>query len=52
VAWLDRAVAEGFLRAGDRDLLLEAPEPEGLLEELLTFQAPARAEKWIAPEDR
>jgi uncharacterized protein (TIGR00730 family) len=42
----DRAVAEGFLRAAHRELLLSDVDPERLLNRLSTNAVPA-AEKWI-----
>lgn len=47
LAWLDRAVAEEFLSTGNRRLLLQADEPEPLLQLLLDYQAPKGEPKWI-----
>ena len=45
LAWLDHMVGEGFLKQKHRDLVLVAEEPEQLLEQLQTWQAPLAAEK-------
>jgi uncharacterized protein (TIGR00730 family) len=50
--WLDRAVAEGFLKPAHRRLLLEATSPEELLDLLRRHRPPEREAKWIAPADR
>ena len=42
----DHAMTEGFLRDTHRALVLEACEPEQLLEALTKYQPP-RAEKWL-----
>ncbi len=46
LAFLDHAVAEEFVRPAHRALVLEARDPEQLLDELGRFRAPA-LEKWI-----
>jgi len=46
-AWLDRAVGEGFLGMEHRRLLLEADDPERLLELLQNYQPVQGPEKWI-----
>ncbi len=46
VAFLDHAVAEGFIRACHRDMLVVAPTAEELLSRFLTYLPPT-AEKWI-----
>jgi uncharacterized protein (TIGR00730 family) len=50
--WLDHAVREGFLRSSHRQLLLEAEEPERLLELLEGYQPPPETPKWIGASDR
>lgn len=45
IAFLDAAVTEKFLLARYRSLMLEAREPEALLERMRSYQAPA-VEKW------
>jgi uncharacterized protein (TIGR00730 family) len=52
VAWVDRSVAEGFLRPAHRRLLLEADEPERLLSLLIGHRPLAATPKWIEPKDR
>jgi uncharacterized protein (TIGR00730 family) len=52
LAWLDHAVAEGFLRASHRDLLLVADEPEELLDRLAAWRPPPAAGKWLDRELR
>ncbi len=42
----DHAVTEGFLRNSHRALILEATEPESLLDALAAYQ-PQHAEKWL-----
>jgi len=46
VAFFDHAVEEGFLRPGDRAILLVETDPEVLLDRLAAWKAPA-AERWI-----
>jgi uncharacterized protein (TIGR00730 family) len=50
--WLDHAVHEGFLRAAHRRLLLEAEEPEQLLDLLEQYRPAAETPKWIEARDR
>ncbi len=45
-AFLDHAVAEGFLRAPHREMLLTAPDPDALLAALAAYEAP-RLPKWV-----
>jgi uncharacterized protein (TIGR00730 family) len=52
LAWVGRAVADGFLRAEHRDMLRVAPEPLGLLQLLLRHQPPASLPKWIEAAER
>lgn len=42
----DHAVAEGFLRNAHRAIILEASEPESLLDALTAYQ-PQQTEKWL-----
>lgn len=49
LGFLDHAVAEGFLRAEHRALLLAGDDPAALLERLAAWEAPARP-KWIDRE--
>jgi len=51
-AWLDHCVAEGFLKPQHRGLLLDAAEPEVLLEKLLHYRPQKLSEKWIDGGDR
>ena len=41
LAQFDRAVAEGLLKAPHRGLVVAAPDPEGLLDAMAAWQAPA-----------
>ena len=45
LAFLDHAVAEGFLRPADRDLVLAGQDPATLLDVLRTWQ-PAGGQQW------
>ncbi len=49
-AWLDHAVAEGFLRAEHRAVLQVASTPAELLDRLSRWQ-PARVGKWLELDD-
>ena len=49
VALLDHAVREGFVSAGNRDLVAVAETPEPLLEKLLRHRPPEGPE-WVTPE--
>jgi uncharacterized protein (TIGR00730 family) len=49
--WIERMTEEGFLRPGDRDLLLVSDTCEDLLERLQAFRPLERPEKWIDPKD-
>jgi uncharacterized protein (TIGR00730 family) len=46
VAFLDRAVEEGFLRPAYRDMLVEGTDPGDLLDRFETYRPPETA-KWI-----
>ena len=52
LAWLDHAVGEQFLRPEHRRLLMEAEEPERLLDLLLHFRPEPETPKWINATDR
>lgn len=52
LAWLDHAVREQFLRPEHRRLLLEADEPERLLDLLLHYRPEPETPKWIDAADR
>jgi uncharacterized protein (TIGR00730 family) len=52
LAWIDRAVGEGFLRDEHRRTLLVARQPEELLEMLLAYRPAAQVAKWIGAADR
>ena len=51
-AWLDHTVREGFLRSAHRRLLLEAEDPERLLDLLEQYRPVAETPKWIEERDR
>jgi uncharacterized protein (TIGR00730 family) len=51
IAYLDRAVAEGFVRAEHRAALTVAAEPAGLLERFVSYQAPDIG-KWVGRDIR
>ncbi len=48
LAFLDHAVAEGFLRPEHRGILLVETDPARILARLGAF-SPPRVEKWLAP---
>jgi uncharacterized protein (TIGR00730 family) len=52
LAWLDQTVHEGFVRPGHRRLLLEACDPELLLDLLAQYRPPEPVGKWIGRADR
>lgn len=52
LAWLDRAVAEGFVRPAHRHLLLQAADPEELVARLLSYRPPEARPKWVEPRER
>jgi uncharacterized protein (TIGR00730 family) len=52
LAWLNRTVADGFLRSEHRALLRVAPDCQELLQALLRHQPPASVPKWIEAEER
>jgi uncharacterized protein (TIGR00730 family) len=49
--WLDQTVAEGFLKARHRQLVLEAPEPDELLDRLQSYKPRKNVGKWINERD-
>jgi len=50
IAFFDNGVSQGFIRPEHRALLVEAPDPEGLLELLGAYRPPA-LEKWITRDE-
>jgi uncharacterized protein (TIGR00730 family) len=52
LAWLDRAVVEGFLRGEHQSLLRVAGEEEALLRLLAEAPAPGSQPKWLRDTDR
>lgn len=50
LAFLDHAVAEGFLRPADRDLVLVGDDPAGLLDRMAGW-APGSDRRWAAVGD-
>lgn len=49
-AFLDAAVAEGFVRPEHRGFVLEDDDPERLLDAMACYEPP-RAKKWVGPEE-
>lgn len=47
LAWVDHALAEGFIRAPHRDLMVVAESAAELLDRLATHQPPAGLTKWL-----
>lgn len=52
LAWLDRAIADGFIKPRHRQLLIVAETPEELLDKLDRFSPPKSAPQGIEPADR
>jgi uncharacterized protein (TIGR00730 family) len=52
LAWMDRAVAEGFLRTQHRHLLCVHEEPAALLDALASYRPGPQTPKWIDRDDR
>jgi uncharacterized protein (TIGR00730 family) len=52
LAWLDRAVADGFLRPAHRRLLRVANSPEQLLDLLTAFRPEPATGKWLDRDER
>jgi uncharacterized protein (TIGR00730 family) len=46
--WMDLAVTEGFLKAANRELVIDAAEPGQLLDRLAAWERPL-VDKWITP---
>lgn len=49
LAQVDRAESSGLTRAAHRQLILDATEPDALLERLRSFRPAAAASKWAEP---
>jgi uncharacterized protein (TIGR00730 family) len=52
LAWIDRAVAEGFIRLEHRRLLLVDDDPVRLLDALARYQPPAPVARWVDAAER
>jgi uncharacterized protein (TIGR00730 family) len=52
LSWLAHAVEEDFLKPKHRQLLLEADDPDRLLDLFLHYRAPEPTTKWIEAADR
>jgi predicted Rossmann-fold nucleotide-binding protein len=52
LAWLARAVADGFLPDPQRQILQVADGPEALLDMLRHYRPTVSTPKWIEPEER
>lgn len=52
LGWLDRMVADGFLKSKYRDLLMVAPSATDLLSRIEQFRPVKLTEKWITEEQR
>jgi uncharacterized protein (TIGR00730 family) len=52
LAWLDRCVAEDFIKPAHRELVMVADDPETMLDAMLRYRPPARSPGKIEPEDR
>jgi len=50
--WMDRSVAEGFLKPLHKQRLLPHTEPELLLEAMQNYRPTAPVDKWIRSENR
>jgi uncharacterized protein (TIGR00730 family) len=51
LALIDHAVTEGFIPEAHRALVLEATEPEAMLDLLTTYEPPPPVVKWLKPSD-
>jgi hypothetical protein len=51
IALASHAVAEEFLKAGHRDLVIVEEDPQGLLSRLATAPIPAEV-KWVTKQER
>jgi predicted Rossmann-fold nucleotide-binding protein len=52
LAWLDRAVEEGFLKPQHRDVLMLYDKPESLLDALASHRPARETPQWIGRDDR
>jgi uncharacterized protein (TIGR00730 family) len=52
LAWIDRAVAEGFIRAEHRRLILMDDDPARLLDALAQYAPPPPVAKWVEEAER
>lgn len=52
LAWIDKALTEGFLKPKHRSLLLVASTPAELLDRMTAWQPAAPVEKWVEPGER
>jgi len=52
LAWIDRAVNDGFIRTEHRGLLNVATDPDELLEALRRHEPAPQMPKWISSEER
>jgi uncharacterized protein (TIGR00730 family) len=52
LAWIEQAVAHGFMKEKHRRLVLVADAPAKLLDMVRTYQPPQLEAKWIDSEDR
>jgi uncharacterized protein (TIGR00730 family) len=52
LAWVDGAVAEGFVRPQHRELIIARRNPSELLEALPRYGPPPETSKWVDPESR
>jgi len=52
LTWVEHTVAEGFMKPAHQQLLLEAKEPEELLDRLLSYRPRGATPKWIQAGDR
>jgi hypothetical protein len=52
LAWLDRAVAEGFVKPVHRQLLLVEDNVDNLLEQIVKFAPREMTDKTVSPRDR
>lgn len=51
LALVDHAIAEGFIPAQHRELLLEAPDPLALLDLIVSTEPPPPAGKWLDKDE-
>jgi uncharacterized protein (TIGR00730 family) len=52
LAWVDHAVAEGFIKAKHRALLLVESDPAAVLDRLTAWRPGTHVEKWVEPGER